>query len=90
MSCAVRERCRAFFVIVARFNQPPHGFDFYTLRVCSAPREHRQALGCLHGGGRINFVMCDGSVRSISSSIDVNRVLPAMATIAGGEIADTN
>lgn len=50
----------------------------------------KRGWGSLHGGGRINFVMCDGSVRSISSSIDVNFVLPSMATIAGGEIADTN
>jgi prepilin-type N-terminal cleavage/methylation domain-containing protein/prepilin-type processing-associated H-X9-DG protein len=50
----------------------------------------KRGWGSLHSGGRINFVMCDGSVRSISPSIDVNRVLPAMATIAGGEVADTN
>jgi prepilin-type N-terminal cleavage/methylation domain-containing protein/prepilin-type processing-associated H-X9-DG protein len=50
----------------------------------------KRGWGSLHGGGRINFVMCDGSVRSISTSVDVNRVLPAMATIAGGETVDTN
>jgi len=50
----------------------------------------KRGWGSLHGGGRINFVMCDGSVRSISTSIDVNNVLPAMATIAGGEIAGNN
>jgi hypothetical protein len=28
--------------------------------------------------------MCDGSVRSISPNVDMNFVLPALATIAGG------
>jgi prepilin-type processing-associated H-X9-DG protein len=50
----------------------------------------KRGWGSLHGGGRINFVMCDGSVRSVSPSVDVNFVLPSMATIAGGEVADTN
>jgi prepilin-type processing-associated H-X9-DG protein len=50
----------------------------------------KRGWGSTHGGGRINFVLCDGSVRSISSNIDVNFVLPSMGTIAGGEIADTN
>jgi prepilin-type N-terminal cleavage/methylation domain-containing protein len=35
--------------------------------------------------GIINFVMCDGSVRSISINVDMNTVLPALGTIAGGE-----
>jgi prepilin-type processing-associated H-X9-DG protein len=50
----------------------------------------KRGWGSLHGGGRINFVMADGSVRGVSTSVDVNRVLPAMDTIAGGEVADTN
>jgi type II secretory pathway pseudopilin PulG len=50
----------------------------------------KRGWGSLHGAGQINFVLCDGSVRSISPSIDVNFVLPSMATIAGGEVADTN
>ena len=50
----------------------------------------KRGWGSLHGGGRINFAMADGSVRGISPSIDVFTILPAMATIAGGEIADTN
>jgi prepilin-type N-terminal cleavage/methylation domain-containing protein/prepilin-type processing-associated H-X9-DG protein len=50
----------------------------------------KRGWGSLHGGNRINFVLCDGSVRSISTSVDVNRVLPAMGTIAGGEVADSN
>jgi prepilin-type N-terminal cleavage/methylation domain-containing protein/prepilin-type processing-associated H-X9-DG protein len=49
----------------------------------------KRGWGSLHGGSRINFVMCDGSVRSVSPSTDVNFVLPSMATISGGEVADT-
>jgi hypothetical protein len=30
--------------------------------------------------------MCAGSVRTISTSVDMDVVLPAMATIAGGEV----
>jgi hypothetical protein len=33
--------------------------------------------------------MADGSVRFISYSVDINR-LAAMATMAGGEVADVN
>jgi prepilin-type N-terminal cleavage/methylation domain-containing protein len=41
--------------------------------------------GSLHGAGNINFVFGDGSVKSISTSIDMN-VFMALATIRGGEI----
>jgi prepilin-type N-terminal cleavage/methylation domain-containing protein/prepilin-type processing-associated H-X9-DG protein len=50
----------------------------------------KRGWGGLHAGNRINFVMCDGSVRAISSNVDVNFVFPSMATIAGGEVADAN
>ncbi|MCI0642186.1 MAG: DUF1559 domain-containing protein [Gemmataceae bacterium] len=33
--------------------------------------------------------MCDGSVRFISYSVDINR-LAAMATISGGEVANVD
>ena len=49
----------------------------------------KRGWGSLHGGGRINFVLVDGSVRGISPNVDVNFVLPSMATVAGGEVADT-
>jgi prepilin-type N-terminal cleavage/methylation domain-containing protein/prepilin-type processing-associated H-X9-DG protein len=49
----------------------------------------KRGWGSLHGN-RINFVLCDGSVRAISPNVDVNYVFPAMATIAGGEVADAN
>ncbi len=45
----------------------------------------KRGWGGLHPGG-VNFVLCDGSVRLISSSIDIN-LLGSLATIAGGEVA---
>jgi prepilin-type processing-associated H-X9-DG protein len=44
----------------------------------------------MHASGMLNFAMCDGSVRSISQSVDMNFLLPAMATIAGGEVINAN
>jgi prepilin-type N-terminal cleavage/methylation domain-containing protein/prepilin-type processing-associated H-X9-DG protein len=43
-------------------------------------------FGSHHTGGA-NFAMCDGSVKFIRSSVDIN-LLAFMATISGGEIAD--
>jgi prepilin-type N-terminal cleavage/methylation domain-containing protein/prepilin-type processing-associated H-X9-DG protein len=45
----------------------------------------KRAWGSNHTNG-LNFVMCDGSVRWVSYSADIN-VLAALATIAGGEVA---
>jgi len=44
----------------------------------------KRSFGSFHTGGT-NFVMCDGSVRFIRYSIDIN-TLAAMATIAGSEV----
>jgi len=44
----------------------------------------KRSFGSHHAGGA-NFVMCDGSVRFIRYTIDIN-ALAAMATIAGGEV----
>jgi prepilin-type N-terminal cleavage/methylation domain-containing protein/prepilin-type processing-associated H-X9-DG protein len=46
----------------------------------------KRSFGSGHGTG-INFVMCDGSVRYISYSIDIN-MLAAAATIAGNEVVN--
>jgi prepilin-type N-terminal cleavage/methylation domain-containing protein/prepilin-type processing-associated H-X9-DG protein len=46
----------------------------------------KRAWGSFHSGGMLNFAMCDGSVRSISPNVDMISVLPALATIAGGEV----
>ncbi len=45
----------------------------------------KRAWGSFHSGV-INFVFCDGAVRSISTNIDVNIVFPSMMTIAQGEV----
>jgi prepilin-type N-terminal cleavage/methylation domain-containing protein/prepilin-type processing-associated H-X9-DG protein len=47
----------------------------------------KRAWGSFHSGGNLNFALCDGSVRSVTPNVDMNLVLPAMATIAGGETA---
>jgi prepilin-type N-terminal cleavage/methylation domain-containing protein/prepilin-type processing-associated H-X9-DG protein len=46
----------------------------------------KRSFGSHHTGGA-NFVMCDGSVRFIRYSVDMN-LLAFMATISGGEVAD--
>jgi prepilin-type N-terminal cleavage/methylation domain-containing protein len=50
----------------------------------------KRAWGSFHTMNRLNFALCDGSVRGISQGVDMVFLLPAMATIAGGEVADTN
>jgi prepilin-type N-terminal cleavage/methylation domain-containing protein/prepilin-type processing-associated H-X9-DG protein len=49
----------------------------------------KRGWGSFHDGGLLNFVMCDGSVRSLSTNIDMNFVLPALGSIAGGEVFST-
>jgi prepilin-type N-terminal cleavage/methylation domain-containing protein/prepilin-type processing-associated H-X9-DG protein len=44
----------------------------------------KRGFGAFHDGG-VNFALCDGSVRWISYSVDIN-LLAAMATISGGEV----
>jgi prepilin-type N-terminal cleavage/methylation domain-containing protein/prepilin-type processing-associated H-X9-DG protein len=51
----------------------------------SGPNQCKRAWGSLHTGG-LNFAFCDGSVHTISRSVDMTFVLPALATIAGGEV----
>ena len=46
----------------------------------------KRSFGSNHTGG-MNFVFCDGSVKFIRYSVDIN-LLAFMATISGGEIAD--
>jgi prepilin-type N-terminal cleavage/methylation domain-containing protein len=48
----------------------------------------KRSFGSGHSVG-MNFVLCDGSVRFVSYSVDVN-MLAGMATIAGGEVTNNN
>jgi prepilin-type N-terminal cleavage/methylation domain-containing protein/prepilin-type processing-associated H-X9-DG protein len=48
----------------------------------------KRSYGSLHPGGT-NFVMCDGSVRFIANTVDVN-LLSHMGTIMGGEASIVN
>jgi prepilin-type N-terminal cleavage/methylation domain-containing protein/prepilin-type processing-associated H-X9-DG protein len=47
--------------------------------------ECNRSFASLHSGGGINFVQCDGSVRSISPDID-GTLFQALGTVAGGEV----
>jgi prepilin-type N-terminal cleavage/methylation domain-containing protein/prepilin-type processing-associated H-X9-DG protein len=51
----------------------------------SGNNQCKRAWGSFHTGG-LNFAFCDGSVHTISRSVDMLYVLPALATIAGGEV----
>jgi prepilin-type N-terminal cleavage/methylation domain-containing protein/prepilin-type processing-associated H-X9-DG protein len=51
-------------------------------------RPCRRAFGSFHTNGS-NWVLCDGSVRFIAQSVDMN-ILANMATIAGGEAQTVN
>jgi prepilin-type processing-associated H-X9-DG protein len=46
----------------------------------------KRGFGSNHDQG-LNFALCDGSVRFVSNSVDIN-LLAAAATIAGGEVAN--
>jgi prepilin-type N-terminal cleavage/methylation domain-containing protein/prepilin-type processing-associated H-X9-DG protein len=45
----------------------------------------KRAWGSFHSGGALNFAFGDGSVRTISKSVDVNTVLPALGSTSNGE-----
>jgi prepilin-type processing-associated H-X9-DG protein len=75
---------------VVTYGQPRTLLNDYTLCLNTAPggdNQCKRGFGSFHSGGLIvNFALCDGSVRAISTSVDMNVVPPAMATIAGGEV----
>ena len=50
----------------------------------------KRGWGSFHAGGGLNFAMGDGSVRMISPNVDMNTVLPALGSIAGGEVVPGN
>jgi prepilin-type N-terminal cleavage/methylation domain-containing protein/prepilin-type processing-associated H-X9-DG protein len=51
----------------------------------SGSNQCKRAWGSFHTAG-LNFAFCDGSVHTVSRSVDMINVLPALATIAGGEV----
>jgi prepilin-type N-terminal cleavage/methylation domain-containing protein/prepilin-type processing-associated H-X9-DG protein len=51
----------------------------------SGSNQCKRAWGSFHTGG-LNFAFCDGSVHTVSTNVDMINVLPALATIAGGEV----
>jgi prepilin-type N-terminal cleavage/methylation domain-containing protein/prepilin-type processing-associated H-X9-DG protein len=51
----------------------------------SGSNQCKRGWGSFHTAG-LNFAFCDGSVHNISRSVDMINVLPALATIAGGEV----
>jgi prepilin-type N-terminal cleavage/methylation domain-containing protein/prepilin-type processing-associated H-X9-DG protein len=55
----------------------------------SGSNQCKRAWGSFHTAG-LNFAFCDGSVHTISRSVDMVNVLPALATIAGGEVIPGN
>jgi prepilin-type N-terminal cleavage/methylation domain-containing protein/prepilin-type processing-associated H-X9-DG protein len=55
----------------------------------SGPNQCKRAWGSFHTGG-LNFAFCDGSVKTISRSVDMVTVLPALATIAGDEVVNAS
>jgi prepilin-type N-terminal cleavage/methylation domain-containing protein/prepilin-type processing-associated H-X9-DG protein len=51
----------------------------------SGNNQCKRAWGSMHTAG-LNFAFCDGSVHTIGRTVDMINVLPALATIAGGEV----
>jgi prepilin-type N-terminal cleavage/methylation domain-containing protein/prepilin-type processing-associated H-X9-DG protein len=51
----------------------------------SGNNQCKRAWGSFHTGG-LNFAFCDGSVHTITRGVDMVNVLPALATISGGEV----
>jgi prepilin-type N-terminal cleavage/methylation domain-containing protein/prepilin-type processing-associated H-X9-DG protein len=69
------------------FAQPRTLIADFDLCVNTAPfgnNQCKRAWGSFHSAGNLNFGFCDGSVRTVTTSIDMT-VLVALATIAGGE-----
>jgi prepilin-type processing-associated H-X9-DG protein len=74
-SCVTFAQSRTLFPdFVLCKNTPPGGDN-----------QCKRAWGSLHTGNMLNFLFCDGSVHGISPAIDMNVVMPALATIQGGE-----
>jgi prepilin-type processing-associated H-X9-DG protein len=49
----------------------------------------KRGWGSFHAGGVLNFALADGSVRTITTNIDMSTkdsVFPSLASISGGEV----
>jgi prepilin-type N-terminal cleavage/methylation domain-containing protein/prepilin-type processing-associated H-X9-DG protein len=55
----------------------------------SSGNQCKRGWGSFHTAG-LNFAFADGSVHTISRNVDMVRVLPALATISGGEVIPGN
>ena len=62
--------------------------DYAACRANTPESVCKRGWSSIHPGGLINFVFCDGSVRSINRSIDM-QVFANISTYNGGE-ANTN
>jgi prepilin-type N-terminal cleavage/methylation domain-containing protein/prepilin-type processing-associated H-X9-DG protein len=60
-------------------------FDLCARTAPGGSNQCKRSWGSFHPGNQLNFLFCDGSVHGISVAIDMNTVLPALATIQGGE-----
>jgi prepilin-type N-terminal cleavage/methylation domain-containing protein/prepilin-type processing-associated H-X9-DG protein len=60
-------------------------FDLCNATPPGGTNQCKRAWGSFHANGQLNFALADGSVRSISTNVDMNFLLPALATIAGAE-----
>ncbi len=60
-------------------------YDLCTKTPPGGSNQCKRAWGSLHTANILNFLFCDGSVHALSASIDMNVVMPALATIQGGE-----
>jgi prepilin-type N-terminal cleavage/methylation domain-containing protein/prepilin-type processing-associated H-X9-DG protein len=65
-------------------------FDLCVKTPPGGSNQCKRAWGSLHTGYMLNFLMCDGSVRGISSSVDMITVLPGLATIQGAEVVNAD
>jgi prepilin-type N-terminal cleavage/methylation domain-containing protein/prepilin-type processing-associated H-X9-DG protein len=74
-SCVSFAQSRTLFPDFVQCKNTPPGGD----------NQCKRAWGSLHTGNMLNFLFCDGSVHLISPAIDMNVVMPALATIQGGE-----
>jgi prepilin-type N-terminal cleavage/methylation domain-containing protein/prepilin-type processing-associated H-X9-DG protein len=56
----------------------------------SGGNQCKRAWGSFHANGNLNFAFIDGSVHTISRNVDMLNVMPALATIDGGEASAAN